>query len=180
MHIYYFQFLVFSISVIFRLVHCFVSFLYKTCVMLFYSVPNSMSIFEHVLIHFELGISLVKEVLVLSVKSVRQMWNNLENHQHVNIAILLLHSLATSVNGAPTQRRNMDLQWHVNSANRNVPLIGRMKIKRYFEWLSLLYNKNNNKTVLLLHYIQHSLCFLVLIYISQLRIMLVVCFSSYS
>jgi len=99
--------------------------------MLFYSVPNSVSNFEHVLIHFELYISLVKEVLVLSVKSVRQMWNNLENHRHVNIAILLLRSLATSVNGAPTQRRNMDLQWHVNSANRNVPLIERMKIKRY-------------------------------------------------
>lgn len=95
--------------------------------MLIYSVSS----FEHVLIHFELCISLVKEVLVLSVKSVRQMWNNLENHQHVNIAILLLRSLATSVNGAPTRRRNMDLQWHVNSANRNVPLIERMKIKRY-------------------------------------------------
>jgi hypothetical protein len=154
MHIYYFQFFVsFSMSVIFRLVHCFVSFLYKTRVMLFYSLSNSVSNFEHVLIHFELGVSLVKEVLVPSVKSVRQMWNNLENHQHVNIAILLLHSLATSVNGAPTQRRNMDLQWHVNSANRNVPLIEKMKIKRYFKWLSLLQNNNNNKTVLLLHYI---------------------------
>jgi hypothetical protein len=55
----------------------------------------------------------------------------------VSIAILLLHSLETSVSGAPTQKRNMDLQLHVSNANKNVPLIERMKIKRYLKIIVL-------------------------------------------
>jgi hypothetical protein len=57
----------------------------------------------------------------------------------VSIAILLPHSLETNVSGVPTQRRNMDLQLHVNSVSRNVPLIERMKIKRYIKIVMSLF-----------------------------------------
>uniref|UniRef100_A0A4Q8K6R1 U63-Liphistoxin-Lth1a_1 n=1 Tax=Liphistius thaleban TaxID=1905330 RepID=A0A4Q8K6R1_9ARAC len=54
----------------------------------------------------------------------------MENQQHVSTVILLQHLLVLNANDAPTLKRNMDHQSHVNNVNRDVHLIVKMTVEK--------------------------------------------------